>query len=160
MASEIKKVVQIPHQTSGGTRAAIAEQRRKSHKVRMVIRRITSKSPTASSAEIPILRVLSVAPQNRLRANAVIREIGESVKWFDKLTKDDLAARYPSSKRKIFEIIIRYARKNLILDGMLFPPGTPPGIWEITSKGLERIRNNENWQPKYSVHDGIIIEEA
>jgi len=160
MAHEIKKVIQIPLETTGGTLAALSEPQQKSHKRRRVIRRITSVSPTASSAEIPVLRVLSDAPQNRLRAKAVIRVVGKGGKWFDKLSEDDLVARYLSSKRKIVEIAIRYARKNLVLDGMLFPPRTSPGIWEITPKGLERIRNTENWRPKYSVHEGIIIEEV
>jgi len=159
MAREIKKVIQISQETTDGTGDVAAEQRRKSHKGKSVIRRITSKSPTASSAEIPILRILSVAPQNRMRAKAVIKEVGESARWFDKLTEDDLAARHVHSKRKIVEIAIRYARKNLVLDGMIFPPDTSAGVWEITAKGLGRIQNNENWRAKYSVHDGIIIEE-
>jgi len=160
MARESKKVIQIASETTDGTRNAVAEQRLKSHRGRRVIRSIISKSPTASSAEVPILRILSVAPQNKLRAKAVIREVGESGRWFDKLTEDDLAARYVYSKRKIVEITIRYARKNLVLDGMIFPPRTSAGIWEITPRGLERIRNNENWRPRYSAHEGIIIEDA
>jgi len=160
MAREIKKVIQISSETTDGTRDDAAEQRRKSYKGKRVIRRITSKSPTGSSAEYPVLRVLSDAPKNRMCAKAVIKEVGERGRWFDKLTEDDLAARHVHSKRKIIEIVIRYARKNLVLDGMIFPPGTSAGVWEITPKGLERIRNNENWRAKYSVHEGIIIEEA
>jgi hypothetical protein len=125
-----------------------------------VIRSIISKAPTVSSAEVPILRVLSDAPQKRLPAKLVIETVGASGKYFEKLCDNDLAARYVGSHRKIIEIIIRFARKNLVMAGMILSPGAEAGVWEITPKGLERIRNSQNWRAKYSVHEGIIIEET
>jgi hypothetical protein len=153
MPLEIKKLIpkdEYPDPTRR-TRVTV-DQQRKSHGVKKVIRRISSKSPTASSARIPILSVLLDARENRLPARVVIQEVAESGKWFGELNEDDLAARYVNSKRRIVEIAIRYARKNLVLEGMISPPGTPAGIWEITPKGLEKLRNNEGWHAKYSIH--------
>jgi hypothetical protein len=155
----MKKVIQLEEEPSktSSTPASIANQRRGSSGIRKVIRRITSKSPTSSCAEIPILHVLSHAPENGLPARAVIKEVAESGKWFSKLDEDDLAARYENSRRRIVEIVLRYSRKNLVAKGQIYPPGIRPGIWQITQKGLERISRNDNWRAKYSVHAAIMF---
>jgi hypothetical protein len=158
----MKKVIQLEEEPSktSSTPASVANQRRGSRGIRKVIRRITSKSPTSSSAEIAILHVLSHAPENELPAKAAINEVAESGKWFSKLNENDLAARYENSRRRIVEIVVRYSRKNLVTKGQIEPPGTRPGVWRLTPKGLERIRGDDNWRAKYSVHAAIIFENS
>ncbi len=139
-----------------------------SRKKRTTIERnISARAPTTASCEIPILHILLVAQVHQLPAKDVIKKIAESGKWFEELTEDDLLARYPGSKRKIVETVIKYARKNLVLKGQSFPAigdddtinHRPAGVWEMTPKGFERLRKDqESWKPKYSIHkDSVII---
>jgi len=58
--------------------------------------------------------------------------------------------------------VIKFAKKNLVLKGQVFPPGkdTPFGTWKITRKGSERASMyRSSWSPKYSVHDDAVIIE-
>jgi hypothetical protein len=58
--------------------------------------------------------------------------------------------------------VIKYARKNLVMKGEIYPAGEdkPAGIWIATPGGLERIlREGSGWTPRYANHDAIIIEE-
>jgi len=90
----------------------------------------------------------------------VLQEV-RSEKWF-KLTDDDLKARYPKSRRKIVDSVIKYARKNLVLKGQILPVGenVPIGTWRATRIGLARYAVEwKEWKPRYSTHDAIIIEE-
>jgi hypothetical protein len=53
-------------------------------------------------------------------------------------------------------------KKNLSMKGEIFPAGegVPLGVWKATERGLERLsRKKDSWQPRYSTHDAIIIEE-
>ena len=47
------------------------------------------------------------------------------------------------------------------MKGQVFPAGEGKvGIWRITPKGAERaMKGRDEWVPKYSYHDAIIIEE-
>jgi len=90
----------------------------------------------------------------------VLQEV-KSAKWF-KLSDDDLKARYPKSRRKIVDSVIKYGRKNLVLKGQILPvgEGVAIGTWKATRIGLTRYSlEGQEWKPRYSTHDAIIIEE-
>jgi len=126
-----------------------------------IITRVRSKAPAASSPEIPILSTLMKDIPNGMSAKDVLKEVG-SAKWFDKLDDDDRKARYPKSKKKIVDSVIKFAKKNLVLKGQIYPPGKDAsfGTWKITRKGSERASMyRSSWSPKYSVHDDAVIIE-
>jgi len=127
-----------------------------------VIVRISAKAPAASSPEIPILCVLSKAPESGLTTKFVLQEV-KSKKWFSRLDDDDCSARYPGSKKKIVDSVIKFARKNLVIKGDIYPAGEggkPIGVWRITPKGADKAELlRALWTPRYAVHDALIIEE-
>ena len=127
-----------------------------------LIVRVKSKAPAACSPEIPILHVLSRAPDAGVSTKLVLQEVS-SAKWFDKLSADDRNARYSGSKRKIVDSVIKFARKNLVIKGEIFPAGDggkPIGVWRITQNGMDKAEYlGGRWTPKYSDHDDVIIEE-
>jgi len=126
-----------------------------------VVTRVRSKAPASTSPEIPILYTLLGTPETWALARDVLKEVG-SAKWFSELDDDDRKARYPKSKKKIVDSVIKFAKKNLVLKGQVFPPGkdAPLGTWKITRKGSERAAMyGSSWSPKYSVHDDAIIIE-
>jgi len=54
-------------------------------------------------------------------------------------------------KKKIVDSVIKFAKKNLVMKGQVFPPGKDPpfGTWKITRKGCERAAMYRNsWSPK------------
>jgi len=58
--------------------------------------------------------------------------------------------------------VIKFARKNLVIKGQIYPAGEgrPVGVWRATKMGLARASMERNdWVPRYSHHDAIIIEE-
>jgi len=125
-----------------------------------VIIRVNARAPACSACELPILSVLSRAPETGTKTRAVLKEV--STMWFSLLNDDDRNARYPSSKRKIVESVVKYARKNLVIKGEIFPAGEdkPAGIWRATRRGLERaLKERGGWSPRYSNHDAVIIDE-
>jgi len=125
-----------------------------------VITRITARSPTSSVCEIPILSLLFRAQEAGMSTRTVLQEV-RSAKWF-KLSDDDLKARYPKSRRKIVDSVIKYGRKNLVLKGQILPvgEGVPTGTWKATPRGLTRYTmEGQGWKPRYSTHDAIIIEK-
>ncbi len=91
---------------------------------------------------------------------SVIQEVRNG-KWF-KLSYDDLRGRYPGSKKKIVDSVVKFARKNLVMKGEVFPvgEGNPIGIWKITAKGADMAQiRSAFWKPRYSTHDALVIEE-
>ena len=59
-------------------------------------------------------------------------------KWFRELTEIDLKAVYPESKKKIVETIIKFSRKNLVVEGEIHPVSEENfGTWRATAKGIE-----------------------
>jgi len=124
-----------------------------------VITRIRARAPACSACEIPILSTLSKAAETGMLTKVVIKEV--STKWFSRLSEDDRNARYPESRKKITQTIIKFARKNLVMKGEIFPVGgVPLGIWRATQKGLERgLREKDGWRARYSLHDSVIVEE-
>jgi hypothetical protein len=129
---------------------------------KQLIRIVSTKSPSCSCLEIPILQTLAEAPGGCLPSSEVIRALFVANKWFDhELSDDDLAGRYPRSKRLIHEIITRFCRENLVLKQEMAPPGIRPGEWRITEKGRERLQRAEVslWRPNYVEHCGAVILE-
>jgi len=122
--------------------------------------RINARGPACSACELPILSVLSRSPETGTETRLVLEEV--ITKWFSQLDDDDRNSRYPASKRKIVESVIKYARKNLVLKGEIFPAGEgkPVGIWRATPRGLERVlKERGGWSPRYTNHDAVIIED-
>jgi hypothetical protein len=123
---------------------------------------VTVKGPRASACELPILWTLSRGPEARMQTKKVVEKVIST--WFE-LDEKDRKGRYPASRRKITESIVKFAKKNLVLKGQLFAvdeEGTPLGVWRINSKGMERALKEKEavWIPKYSFHnDAIIIEK-
>jgi hypothetical protein len=126
-----------------------------------VIISINSKAPTSTSPEIPILSVLSKVPETGIQASAVIKEV--SMKWFEGLDENDRKSKYPSSKRRIVESIIKFSKKNLVMKDEVYPlnEGVPLGVWRITKKGMERLaREKDGWTPRYRIHEAIFEEKS
>jgi hypothetical protein len=124
-----------------------------------VITRVNAKAPACSACEIPILSVLSEAPEEGMRAKVVIRQV--KTKWFNRLNPVDCVARYPFSRKKITDTVVKFSKKNLALKHEVFPVSEeiPLGNWKITQKGLVRVRNEiGGWTARYGYHDAIIIE--
>jgi hypothetical protein len=136
--------------------------RRKRTRVAKIIIAVRATSPSATSPEIPILRILDKNPKNGVRTRSVLREVSSGV-WYPKLNDDDRRARYPASKKKIVESIIKFAKKNLVLKGEVHPVNKdqPLGIWRITQTGQARSAMEwHDWSPRYATHeDAILIEE-
>jgi len=112
------------------------DESKKRRKKQRLWRHIASKAPTSTSCEIPILvTLLEKGSGFRLSAKKVIEELTTTSRqrWFPELSEEDLQARHSSSKRKIVEIAIRFARKNLELREELYPPSDkhPAGVWEV-----------------------------
>ena len=130
----------------------------KRNKAKKILTRVKAKVPTCSSCEIPILSILSRAPEG-MPTKVVLNSVLE---WFDRLEEDDRNARYLASRKKIVETIIKYARKNLVIKNEIFPPGekNPIGTWRATGRGLERaVKEREGWRPRYTIRDAVLITE-
>jgi hypothetical protein len=109
---------------------------------------------------VPILIVLSDGAEHS--SAGVIRELLEGGKFFPDLSDLDRRARYKSSHRLICEIVIHFARENLVLRGELEPPGTKAGNWKISEKGSKRLEDiSQRWKAMYSLHrDAVLIEDG
>jgi len=126
-----------------------------------VIFRLRAKAPARNRSEIPVLAILSRTPDMGVRTKIVLMEV-KGAKWFSKLEDDDRNARYPGSRKKIVDSIIKWSKKNLVAKGEIFPPGDgcPVGVWKVTLRGLNRAKEEiGDWCPAYSIHDAIIFEE-
>jgi hypothetical protein len=157
------KELQIEN-TSTETEVVEPEQNSKSARsTRKKIFRVRSQSPASGSTEIPILCVLSRAPDLQMRAKAVLQEV-TGPKWFPNLSEEDRKARYPRSKRKIVESVAKWSKKDLVLSNQIYSPQevTNPGMWKLTAKGLARAKvDASGWTARYAVHeDAIVIERS
>ena len=140
---------------------------KKRRKKQRLWRHITSSAPTSTSCEIPILVTLLEGRSGfRLSAKKVIEEltITSRQRWFPELNEEDLQARHSSSKRKIVEIAIRFARKNLELKEELYPLSDkhPAGLWEVSMKGKMSLsvwanRGHDQWRANYSIHEDALV---
>jgi hypothetical protein len=122
---------------------------------------ISAVSPSCSSCSIPILSVLAREPNKGMRAKNVIREVKG---WFSDLGVSDVEARYPKSKKRITETVIKFCKKNLTLKNKIYRAGievgcVPLGLWKITPEGMKNLEKEKAaWKPKYSIHkDAILI---
>jgi hypothetical protein len=118
-----------------------------------------TRAPARSSPEVPVLSVLARSPVLGQQTKLVLREV-ES-KWFKELSKEDLKAVYPGSKKKIVETIIKFSRKNLVVKGEIHPVSEENfGTWRATAKGIERaLKEGGNWAPKYLEIDSTVEAE-
>jgi hypothetical protein len=119
---------------------------------------VRAKAPSSSAPELPILSILAEGHRDGMQTKKVIQEV--IAKWFMDLDEQDLKARYPASKRKITESVVKFARKNLVMKGELSPAGVgnPLGIWKLTPLGIEKaLEGNGAWRPRYSHHDAILL---
>ena len=119
-----------------------------------------AKAPARRSPEIPILMVLARSPVSGVKTADVLKEL-KSPNWFPELSLSDLSARYPESKKKVVDTIIKFGRKRLVIRGEIYPlsPENPTGIWRITQIGLERLKKERaSWLPKYSIYTNRIVE--
>jgi hypothetical protein len=107
--------------------------------------------PSRLNPEVPILQVLSKSPKLGLRCKFVLDQVKQ--KYYPKLSYEDMQARYQNSGKRVSDTIIKFARKHLVLKGMIYAIGSEceKGTWKITPLGLERMLKEENaWIPKYS----------
>jgi len=134
-------------------------QKRVQKRPNKVITRVRARAPASSACEIPILCVLSKSADTGVRASAVINEVR---KRFSLLNTDDCKARYPASRKKITETIVKFVKKNLTIKNEVFSVGVqvPMGTWKITPKGIARLSNRVGeWKERYAYHEAILIEE-
>jgi len=140
---------------------------KKRRKKQRLWRHIASRAPTSTSCEIPILATLLEKGSGfRLPARKVIEELTTTSRqrWFPELSEEDLQAGHSSSKRKIVEIAIRFARKNLELKEELYRPSDkhPAGVWGLAMKGKMRLgawanRGQDQWKANYSIHEDALM---
>jgi len=134
-------------------------QKRAKKRPNKVITRVRARAPASSACEIPILCVLSKSADTGVRASAVINEVR---KRFGLLNADDCKARYPASRKKITETIVKFAKKNLAMKNEVFSVGVevPLGTWKITPKGIARLSNGVgDWEERYAYHDAILMAD-
>jgi hypothetical protein len=118
---------------------------------------VTTKAPTRTNSEIPILCALAKASDGR-KTKDVLREVKRN--WFKELHRDDLDAVYPESKKRVVDTIIKFSRKHLVEKGEIHPPTQedPVGRWRATKKGIERaLKEREGWKATY-VEVSAVIE--
>ncbi len=145
-----------PERTESQSQMSVkSDKAKRSTKITVQIR---AKAPASSSCQIPILSVLSKAPVNGMLARDVLKQVKG---LFGDLEEDDLAARYPSSKKKITDTVIKFCKKNLAMKNQIYQTGhegIPIGIWKITRIGQARAAMEiGGWKPRYTRHDAILV---
>ena len=95
-------------------------KRRRTKRIK-IITRVNSRAPVCSACELPILSLLSKTPETGLQARIVLQVVSQE--WFNDLNENDQKARYQLSKKKIVQTVIKFARKNLVIKGEVFPSG-------------------------------------
>jgi len=123
--------------------------------------RIIVKAPSRNNAEVPILSILAAAPGNEMKTKLVLQEL--RTKWFSELNENDSGAVYEKSRKNLFDSIVKYSKKQLVLKGQIFPIGENCefGKWKITELGLERARSELNsWNPRYTQRSAILLDSV
>lgn len=107
--------------------------------------------PKQFEIEIPLLQVIQT-----LGGSAKPKEIyPEVAKSFPQLTEEDLAAKLPSSPSTFkWHNLVQWSRQGLIDKGEL--DGSTRGIWKLTAKGKERLKNG----PKTGFTSELLIHSA
>jgi hypothetical protein len=117
------------------------------------------KIPSRNAPEVPILVTLAKSPDGQKTAE-VLWQVKKH--WFKELSDIDLLARYPESKKRIVDSVIKFGRKHLIGKGELYPPSeeNPIGRWRATPAGVKRAQSEEgSWSPSYVETMGLIEDE-
>jgi hypothetical protein len=148
-------------ETTSTPRFAIFQRRAKKQKSMQALTLVKVHGPSRRNPEVPILCVLSKSPRLGLRCKFVLDQVKQ--KYYPKLSYEDIQARYENSGKKVSDSIIKFARKHLVLKGMIYAIGLEceKGTWKITPLGLERMLKEENaWVPNYSEYwANVPIEE-
>jgi len=127
-----------------------------------IVRTVTVKAPARNNAELPILAILARAPEKEVKTKLVLKEL-RTAKWFADLKEDDLAAVYEKSQKNLFDSIVKYSKKQLVLKGQVYPIGENCefGKWKIAELGLERVRcEGAYWNPSYTRRTAIMLESG
>ena len=143
------------------SRFAIFQRRAKKQKRMQALTLVKVHGPSRRSPEVPILCVLSKSPKLGLRCKFVREQVKR--KYYPDLSGEDLEARYQNSGKKVTDSVIKFAKKHLVLKGMIcaIGPDCEKGTWKITPLGVERMLKEANaWVPKYSEYLACVpIEE-
>jgi hypothetical protein len=132
----------------------ILGRRRKSSKV---YKRVIVRTPSRNSAQVPILVLLSRLPSGEMQTREVLRHLRDG-HWFEELTERDFQAVYQKSRKYLFQTVIKFSRKNLVIEKQLYPVGVCPlGIWKITPAGIERAeKEGPSWEPTYTIREALV----
>jgi len=96
-----------------------------------------------------------------MRTRDVLKELRNGI-WFDALQEQDLRALCPASKKNLFDTVSKYARKEMVLRGQIFPVGESElGWWRMTEAGSARAQGEGlSWAPKYTTHSALLEIES
>jgi len=109
--------------------------------------------PSQRNIELPLLKVLADAG-GKLPVPEAIQGV---TKYFPGITPEELASELDSGGNRWLNRV-RWVRQNLVRDGELAAPAK--GIWEITNRGLQRLKADwSSWKPKYVEELSIDAEE-
>jgi hypothetical protein len=115
------------------------------------------RGPSRNNPEIPILCTLASAHEKGMETKLVLRKIRR--KFYPELSKVDVEAVYPSGK-KVFETVVKFAKKHLVEKGEIYPVGSNGlqiGIWKPTPKGCERaFLEGERWHPEFGEYNALM----
>lgn len=104
--------------------------------------------PVTRSICLPLLRVINDAGGELSVQEATARV----ERYFPELTQEDKLRRYAKTGAAVWPNRIRWARKQLVDEGFLYPE--PVGVWRITPRGRDHLEENwAMWQPRYSQDD-------
>jgi len=85
-------------------------KRRRTRPIRE-IRELRVRAPSCACCELPILSTLfSTAPDSGLPTKEVIRKV--ITNWFSDLSEDDCQAKYPGSRKKIIQTIVKICKEK------------------------------------------------
>jgi hypothetical protein len=139
-----------------------SEARKKGRKKKsmVVARRVVARLPSRNAAEVPILLILAHAPGGEMRTKSVLNEI-RCGKWFEELTTEDKEVVYEKSRKNVFDSIVKFSKKVLVIEKQVCPVGdaTEVGVWKITQSGVERAnKEGADWRPTFSLHEAIELD--
>ncbi len=124
-----------------------------------IFSRVIVNTPSRNAAEVAILTILQRAPAKEMKTKLVLQEL-RSAKWFPQLNEDDLKAVYEKSRKNLFDSIVKFSKKALVLKTQVLPVGEDCefGVWKITTIGIERaLREGASWTPSYARRPAVLL---
>jgi len=83
--------------------------------------------------------------------------------YYPELSRMDIEAVYAESRKKVFESIVKFAKKHLVEKREIYLAGSDGieiGIWKPTPKGCERaFLYGERWQPEFKEYAAFLPSE-